>query len=82
MCRGQHRGEADLLFVAALLLVVGVIVCAVDRGGGGDDGDVATGGVVFNLTSSETVENNGVFTISADDVIAITGGFAMIIQLP
>ena len=29
----QHREEATLLFLAALLLVVGVIVYAVDRGG-------------------------------------------------
>ncbi len=33
MPRGQHREEATLLFLAALLLVVGVIVYAVDRGG-------------------------------------------------
>ena len=40
------------------------------------------GGIVFDLTVSETVENNGVFTIAADDVVTITGGFAMIIQSP
>ena len=40
------------------------------------------GGVIFDLTVSETVENNGVFTISPDDVIRIHGGFAMIIQSP
>ena len=40
------------------------------------------GGVIFDLTVSETVEDNGVFTISADDVIRIWGGFAMIIQAP
>jgi hypothetical protein len=40
------------------------------------------GGVIFDLTVSETVEDNGVFTIAADDIITITGGFAMIIQAP
>lgn len=40
------------------------------------------GGVIFDLTVSETVEDNGVFTISPEDVITITGGFAMIIQAP
>jgi hypothetical protein len=40
------------------------------------------GGVIFDLTVSETVEDNGVFTISPDDIITITGGFAMIIQDP
>ena len=40
------------------------------------------GGVIFDLTVSETVEENGVFTIAADDVVTITGGFAMIIQAP
>ena len=40
------------------------------------------GGVIFDLTVSETVEDNGVFTISAEDVISIWGGFAMIIQAP
>jgi hypothetical protein len=40
------------------------------------------GGVIFDLTVSETLENDGVFTIPADDVITITGGFAMIIQSP
>lgn len=33
MLRSQHREEATLLFLAALLLVIGVIVYAVDRGG-------------------------------------------------
>jgi hypothetical protein len=33
MPRGQHREEATLLLLAALLLVIGVIVYAVDRGG-------------------------------------------------
>jgi hypothetical protein len=40
------------------------------------------GGVVFNLTVSETVEANGIFTISPENVVTITGGFAMIIQAP
>jgi len=40
------------------------------------------GGVVFNLTIAETVEDQGVFTIPPDDVIIVTGGFAMIIQSP
>lgn len=40
------------------------------------------GGVIFDLTLSETVENDGVFTISPDDVLAITGGFAIIVQSP
>jgi hypothetical protein len=40
------------------------------------------GGIIFDLTLSGTVENSGVFTISPDNVIAITGGFAMIIQRP
>jgi len=31
MPRGQHREEATLLFLAALLLVFGVLVYAVDR---------------------------------------------------
>jgi len=39
-------------------------------------------GVVFNLTIAETVEDQGVFTIPPDDVIIVTGGFAMIIQSP
>ena len=40
------------------------------------------GGVILDLTVSETVEDNDVFTIAADDVISIYGGFAMIIQAP
>ena len=40
------------------------------------------GGVIFDLTLSETVQNDGVFTISPDDILAITGGFAIIIQSP
>lgn len=48
-------------------------------GFGGLDGQP---GVIFDLTVSETIEENGVFTISPDNVITITGGFAMIIQAP
>lgn len=33
MLRGQHKEEATLLFLAALLLVVGVVVYVIDRGG-------------------------------------------------
>jgi hypothetical protein len=51
-----------------------------DIGFGGLSGE--SGGIIFDLTVSETVEENGVFTIAADDVITITGGFAMIIQAP
>lgn len=40
------------------------------------------GGVIFDLTLSETVQNDGLFTISPDDVLAITGGFAIIVQQP
>jgi hypothetical protein len=40
------------------------------------------GGVIFDLTLSETVQNDEVFTISPDDILAITGGFAIIIQSP
>ncbi len=40
------------------------------------------GGVIFDLTVSETVEDNGVFTIPPDNWFIITGGFAMIIQAP
>ena len=47
-------------------------------GFGGTSGQ--PGGVIFDLTVSETVEDNGVFTIS--DVMLISGGFAMIIQSP
>lgn len=39
-------------------------------------------GVVFDMTISETTETDGVFTIAPDDVITVTGGFAMIIQAP
>lgn len=40
------------------------------------------GGVSFDLTISDTVEDQGIFTIPLEDVIEVSGGFAMIIQLP
>ncbi len=40
------------------------------------------GGVVYELTISETEENQGVFTISPDNVVTLNGGFALIIQAP
>lgn len=38
------------------------------------------GGVSFNLTISETVEDQGVLTIPLENVVEVSGGFAMIIQ--
>ena len=49
--------------------------------GFGGIGDVP-GGVIFDFTVSETVENEGVWTIPADDVITVTGGFTVTIQAP
>ena len=40
------------------------------------------GGVIFDLTFSETVEGLGVWTIPADGVITVTGGFVLNIQQP
>ena len=40
------------------------------------------GGVIFDLTFSETVEGQGVWTIPADGVITINGGFVLNIQQP
>lgn len=40
------------------------------------------GGVVFDLAMAETVEQDGIFTIPPENVISVTGGFAMIIQSP
>jgi len=40
------------------------------------------GGITYDLTLSETVENQGTFTISPEDVVTVTGGFALIIQSP
>jgi hypothetical protein len=50
--------------------------------GFGGLGAGAPGGVIFDLTFSETVENQGVWTIPADDVIAVSGGFVLNIQQP
>lgn len=49
--------------------------------GFGGIGDVP-GGVIFDFTVSETVANEGVWTIPADDVITVTGGFSLTIQAP
>jgi hypothetical protein len=40
------------------------------------------GGVVFDLTFSETVEDQGLWTIPADGVITVSGGFVLNIQQP
>ena len=48
--------------------------------GFGGLGAGAPGGVIFDLTFSETVENQGVWTIPADDVITVSGGFVLNIQ--
>jgi len=40
------------------------------------------GGVVYEMTISDTEENQGVFTIPPEDAITINGGFALIIQMP
>ena len=40
------------------------------------------GGVIFNLTFSETVLADGVWTIPADGVVALSGGFVLNIQQP
>jgi len=40
------------------------------------------GGVVYEMTISDTVENQGVFTIPPEGVMTINGGFALIIQAP
>ncbi len=50
--------------------------------GFGGLGGNAPGGVIFDFTISETVENNGVWTIPADGVITLSGGFVLIIQQP
>ena len=50
--------------------------------GFGGLGAGAPGGVIFDLTFSETVEDQGVWTIPADDVITVTGGFVLNIQQP
>lgn len=50
--------------------------------GFGGLGAGAPGGVIFDLTFSETVEDQGVWTIPADDVITVNGGFVLNIQQP
>jgi hypothetical protein len=40
------------------------------------------GGVIFDLTMAETVEEAGVITIPPESILDITGGFTMIIQSP
>lgn len=40
------------------------------------------GGVIYDITLSETLEDNTVFTILPEDIITLTGGFALIIQMP
>lgn len=50
--------------------------------GFGGLGRNSPGGVVFDMTVSETVEQAGVFSIPPEDVIVVTGGFVMIIQEP
>lgn len=50
--------------------------------GFGGLGAGAPGGVIYDLTLSETVEGQGVWTIPADGVIAVSGGFVLNIQQP
>jgi len=50
--------------------------------GFGGLGANAPGGVIFDFTVSETVEDQGIWTIAADDVITISGGFVLNIQRP
>lgn len=50
--------------------------------GFGGLGANAPGGVIFDLTISETVDDQGVWTIPADGVITISGGFVLNIQQP
>ena len=38
------------------------------------------GGVIYDMTIAETEENQGIFMILPDNVVSVTGGFAMIIQ--
>ena len=40
------------------------------------------GGIVYDMTISDTVENQGIFTIPPEGVMTINGGFALIIQAP
>ncbi len=50
--------------------------------GFGGLGAGAPGGVIFDLTFSETEEDQGVWTIPADDVVTVSGGFVLNIQQP
>jgi hypothetical protein len=50
--------------------------------GFGGLGAGAPGGVIFDLTFSETVEGQGVWTIPADGIITVGGGFVLNIQQP
>jgi len=50
--------------------------------GFGGLGAGAPGGVIFDLAFSETVEDQGVWTIPADGVTAVSGGFVLNIQQP
>jgi hypothetical protein len=50
--------------------------------GFGGLGANAPGGVIFDFTFSETVEDQGIWTIPADDVITVSGGFVLNIQQP
>ena len=50
--------------------------------GFGNLGPNDPGGVIFDFTISETVEDQGVWTIPADGVITISGGFVLNIQQP
>ena len=50
--------------------------------GFGGLGAGAPGGVSFDLTFSETVEADGVWSIPADGVVALSGGFILNIQEP
>jgi hypothetical protein len=40
------------------------------------------GGVIYDITLSETQEDNTVFTILPEDIVTLTGGFVLIIQVP
>jgi len=50
--------------------------------GFGGLGAGAPGGVIFDFSFSETVEDQGIWTIPADGVITISGGFVLNIQQP
>lgn len=40
------------------------------------------GGVIYDITLSETQEDASIFTILPEDIVTVTGGFALIIQVP